>query len=50
MGQLNDRVDDVVVVVGLVKRYVSELDYVFHSVTGRRHIPSPLVLGLLLPS
>lgn len=37
MGQLNDRVDDVVVVVGLVNGYVSELDYVFHGVTRRRH-------------
>ena len=37
MGDLNDRVNDVVVVMRLVKRYVSEFDYVFHCVTRRRH-------------
>lgn len=47
MGDLKDRVKRVVVVVGLVNGHVSELDYVFHRVTRRRHIPSPLVLGLI---
>jgi hypothetical protein len=31
MGDLNDRVKRVVVVMRLVKRHVSDFDYVFHS-------------------
>jgi hypothetical protein len=38
----------VVVVMGGFNRVMDDMNYVFHCVTCRRHIPSPLVLVLLL--